>query len=348
MHSLIFLLRHVPRLYRFVQTTFPAVDAALAEWQQLANRTLGPRLAEQALASLHDKRFHCLGGAIYALSPQPTPLPFIVALQTISDYLDNLCDRVSLSDEAAFRQLHRSLCAAVDLSVSPTDYYADYPLQDDQGYLAALVAVCRNHVASLPHYRTVQPQLQQLAGLYSDLQTYKHLDAASREAKLIDWLQPLQAVYPDLSWWELAAATGSTLGLFVLSSRPAAGPPAQLAAAYFPWISGLHILLDYFIDAAEDRQSGDLNFVSYYPSAAVAEERLQFFATKAWQAAAQLPEAPFHQLVVSGLLALYLSDPKAATNANRPCRDILLATAAPATRHLYRLCCWLRRRRRLG
>jgi len=35
----------------------------------------------------------------------------------------------------------------------------------------------------------------------------------------------------------------------------------QVKNSYFPWVQGLHILLDYLIDQEEDRINGDLNFV---------------------------------------------------------------------------------------
>ena len=38
--------------------------------------------------------------------------------------------------------------------------------------------------------------------------------------------------------------------------------------AYFPGVSAIHILLDYFIDQAEDREHGELNFMACYPSPA--------------------------------------------------------------------------------
>jgi len=38
---------------------------------------------------------------------------FIVAYQTISDYLDNLCDRSTSSDPADFRALHESMLHAL-------------------------------------------------------------------------------------------------------------------------------------------------------------------------------------------------------------------------------------------
>lgn len=34
----------------------------------------------------------------------------------------------------------------------------------------------------------------------------------------------------------------------------------KIKAGYFPYIQGLHILLDYLIDQEEDKAGGDLNF----------------------------------------------------------------------------------------
>ena len=38
----------------------------------------------------------------------------------------------------------------------------------------------------------------------------------------------------------------------------------QIRNGYFPYIQGLHILLDYLIDQEEDKVGGDLNFCFYY------------------------------------------------------------------------------------
>ena len=62
-----------------------------------------PELRKQALASIEHKTFHCEGGAIMALMANEhyqEAIRFIVAYQTISDYLDNLCDRSTSQDPA--------------------------------------------------------------------------------------------------------------------------------------------------------------------------------------------------------------------------------------------------------
>ncbi|MFY9471156.1 MAG: DUF2600 family protein [Bacillota bacterium] len=150
-----------------------------------------------------------------------------------------------------------------------------------------------------------------------------------------------------LKWWEFGAAAGSTLGIFSLISyaarpgcsacvngaasasgpgdrpssvghgtgRGCAGPtsgkcPGCVGSAYFPWICGLHILLDYFIDQAEDLESGDLNFVSYYDSMQDAAAALNRFTCMSLEKAEALFSSWIHTAVVRGLLAMYLSDPK--------------------------------------
>ena len=81
--------------------------------------------------------------------------------------------------------------------------------------------------------------------------------------------------------------------------------------AYFPWVGALHILLDYLIDLEEDREGGDLNFVAQYPSPERAYERIEWLAKRALEAVRTLPAARFHRLVVQGVVAMYLTDPKA-------------------------------------
>lgn len=335
---------------RFVGRVFPLVDAELAVWRQAAAGA-EPELARLALASIRDKRFHCQGGSIYSLYPGVDTGRFVrlvVALQTISDYLDNLCDRAGVADEDAFRQLHLAMTDALDPAGGLHDYYCTYPLKNDGGYLAALVATCRREISRLPGYAAVKPAAVRLASLYSDLQVYKHLDPAVREGKLAAWGERHRAAFPDITLWEFAAACGSTLGLFMLCALAAApdlteDEAAAVDSAYFPWICGLHILLDYFIDLAEDRAHGDLNFVAYYRDEAEMTARLTFFRRQAMAAAGRLSGPTFATTVVRGLLAMYLSDPKTRAPLEGRVTAALLGSAGGYTRLLHTLCRLLRR-----
>jgi tetraprenyl-beta-curcumene synthase len=161
-----------------------------------------------------------------------------------------------------------------------------------------------------------------LVSLYSELQVNKHVHPEDREKKLTRWAAPLAAQYPVISIWEFCAAAGSTLGeflLFAAAKRPglAASEADALLDAYFPWVCGLHILLDYFIDAEEDRQGGDFNFTGYYRDAGECAGRLSLFVGQTLLKCSTLRFALFHETVLRGLLAMYLSDRKARSGLNR-------------------------------
>jgi pantothenate kinase type III len=82
-------------LLRYLGTVLPEVERQLGEWRIRADAIPDRQLRVQALASLSHKRFHCQGGSIFCAAPgeyRPQLLRFIVAYQTMCDYLDNLCD----------------------------------------------------------------------------------------------------------------------------------------------------------------------------------------------------------------------------------------------------------------
>lgn len=340
---------------KFVQEVFPLVDLELENWVKELGDCNCKELKEQALASIETKRFHALGGSIYALYPGVDTkvfVKFVVALQTISDYLDNLCDRAGVYDEQAFRQLHRAMTAALDPEVDPEqDFYKYYPYKDDGGYLASLVGTCQKVIDShFPSYEKVKEPILHLAKLYIDLQSLKHLSRDIREEKLLNWADKYSQT--QLSPWEFAAATGSTLGMFMLgvgaSQKDLTDEQVEkIMEAYFPWITGLHILLDYFIDQEEDRIGGDLNFVFYYSDASQCQNRLSHFLGEAIKQTKALPQPLFHLTVVEGLLAMYLSDPKAFRHGHGEISQSLIKTGGLKLVVLQRICLGLRRKGKL-
>ncbi|MGI9953051.1 tetraprenyl-beta-curcumene synthase family protein [Moorellaceae bacterium AZ2] len=345
-------LDHLRLMARFLFQAFPGVNRELEGWRRLASRCPDPELRRQALASLALKRFHCQGASVFAVwqgNCHGELLRAIVALQTISDYLDNLCDRAGVQEEEAFQQLHQAFLDAVTPGADLRDYYTCYPYRQDGGYLAALVEACQQCLGTLPSYAAVQEKVRWLAELYCHLQAKKHVRPDQRENRLVQWLAPLLKDGPEsLYWWELAAATGSTLGLFALTAL-AARPQVwnaeveQLTGAYFPWIGGLHILLDYYIDRQEDREGHDLNFTTYYPQEQEAASRLEYFLQRSLEKCLGLPEPFFHLTVVRGLLAMYLSDAKVAAQRLTATRRTLLSAGGFPAQYLFWLCVLLRR-----
>ncbi|WP_425472208.1 tetraprenyl-beta-curcumene synthase family protein [Saccharibacillus brassicae] len=315
--------RNVPEnpvsLMRLVyRTVLPDVRTSLGGWRDRAQTIPDPELRTQALASIADKEFHCQGGSVYAainVDRKDVLIPLIVALQTISDYLDNLCDRSTSLDPEDFRLLHKSMLDAVDPSAQPENYYRFRDEQEDGGYLNALVTTCQDNIRQLPGYVHAQPYVRRLVGLYGDLQVYKHISHELREPSLTAWRAEHAELAPDLYWNEFAAATGSTLGMFMLFAGASrddfdAEDARTVYEAYFPYVCGLHIMLDYLIDQEEDRVGGDLNFCNYYESGEAMLLRVEEIVNNARRDVQKLPHAAFHRMVIEGLLALYLSDPK--------------------------------------
>lgn len=336
--------RHpIKLMYRVYNDVLPGVRDALAYWKQRAKSISDEELRRQALASIATKQFHCQGGAVYAaiqLSQKHILIPLIVAFQTISDYLDNLCDRSTSLDPVDFRQLHQSMLDAVSPDAPRSDYYQFHPEQADDGYLHDLVETCQDCLRQLPSYAVVQPAVEELVGLYVDLQVYKHIKQELRESELLAWWERHQDKAPQLHWNEFAAATGSTLGMFMLF---AAATKPQLSAqeatairhAYFPYVCGLHILLDYFIDQEEDRLGGDLNFCNYYQDQDMLYQRMIMVVEEARKSIQTLPSASFHRMVIEGLIALYLSDPKVADQQQVKAVSRRLMRKSPLTRMFF-------------
>lgn len=295
----------------------PAVGRALLAQRREAERIPDPGLRQQALSSITEKAFHCEGGGVYAApsrDPDGRLLAFLIPYQTLCDYLDTVTDRGPSDDPADLRCLHQALADAVNPYAPLGDYYRCHPVGDDAGYLAGLVLSAQRALALFPGYAWVKPRIEALVRRYIHLQVAKHGPPASRVTALVDAHRAEGPAAADLFWWEHAAATGSTLGIFALLNRALSkDPPPDLDAVqrlYFPWLSALHILLDYFVDQEEDRRHGDLNFVAHYPSAGVAAGRLQAILSEVVTRSQPLGDGAFHRYVAHGLLGFYLSDRK--------------------------------------
>ncbi|WP_042354715.1 tetraprenyl-beta-curcumene synthase family protein [Bacillus rubiinfantis] len=318
------------RVYRKI---LPAVHQELAYWKSRAQKIPNPELRRQALASIEQKTFHCEGGAILALTAKKDyklAVKFIVAYQTISDYLDNLCDRSTSLDPNDFAALHESMSAALLLQAKKKNYYRFRAEQDDAGYLYDLSETCRSVLKQIDNYQVIRDYLQELCQYYCDLQIHKHVKKEERVPRLEHWFRQHQHELPEMEWYEFSACSGSTLGIFCLVSyafRDDFNPEDALNIrnGYFPYIQGLHILLDYFIDQEEDKAGGDLNFCFYYENQETLFNRLKYFVVEADKHIEYLPHKSFHQLINRGLLGVYLSDSKVRKqkNVRKLAKDII-------------------------
>ncbi len=306
----------VKEVYRGI---FPVVHRELTGWQAKAEKIPNEELRTQALASIAHKTFHCEGGSILALAAgagKEDVIRFIVAYQTISDYLDNLCDRSTSLDPDDFALLHQSMKDALNPESSTQNYYDLREDQDDGGYLIDLVHTCQSILVKLEHYRYIEPYLKKLCSYYCDLQIHKHVKWDERVHRLETWYSQNKHELPeDLTWYEFSACAGSTLGIFCLVSyayRPefTEQMARDIYDSYFPYVQGLHIMLDYFIDQEEDRLGNDLNFCFYYDTEEQMIERLSYFVEQANEDVMKIPDSKFHRMINQGLMGIYLADSK--------------------------------------
>ncbi|ENH97132.1 hypothetical protein J416_06772 [Gracilibacillus halophilus YIM-C55.5] len=300
------------------QKIFPQVNKELRYWRARAEGIPNLELRTQALASIESKKFHCQGGSVYSLlagEDWKRAVRFIVAYQTISDYLDNLCDRSTSMDPTDFRMLHQSMEDALTLSNSIQDYYVYRDDREDANYLVDLVNTCREVLQEVDSLHVIHPYIIKLEQLYSDLQVHKHVIHEERIPRLENWFATYQSQWPMLSWYEFSACTGSTLGIFCMVSYGLGGSidhhlTERIYQSYFPYLQGLHIMLDYFIDQQEDWEEGDLNFCNYYQDEQELENRLKYFIEQTNHQVQGLPDQSFHEMIQHGLVGLYLADPK--------------------------------------
>jgi len=310
-------LRLMTKVYKEI---FPIVHFYIRYWREQAEKIPNEELRNQALSSIDKKEFHCEGGGILAMISgeyKQQCIEFIVAYQTISDYLDNLCDRSTSLDPEDFRMLHQSMLDALTCGASCKDYYRFRDEKDDGGYLHKLVQTCQNVLADIKHYPIIAKYLLELSSYYCDLQVHKHVRKEERVPRLENWFEAHKTNVPEMEWYEFSACTGSTLGIFCLVAYAFQDGfdekhALQIKESYFPYVQGLHILLDYLIDQEEDKLGGDLNFCSYYASESDMMERLEYFVEKADQHLTGIPHENFHRLINRGLLGVYLSDDKVA------------------------------------
>ena len=311
--------RGLASMARFLTAVVPRASRVLRSIEDDARSIPDRALREQALASISDKAYHVQGGCILATFLQGEAaqryVDIVAALETIYDYLDNLCDRLPNVPATAYPTLHEALFDALDDRRSLGNYYRDGPFRDDGGYLRRLVERVRLGIAGLPNYAAVRRQLVEIAGYYAELQTFKHAGPGTGEATCNAWYERNRERFPGLYWWEFAAACGSSMPVFALlhlASQKTLAPDAVglTAAAYFPNLSAVHILLDYFIDQAEDREHRELNFVACYSSSAEAISRVRRLLTSTAARVRALQDGEWHAFVLRAMCLFYLTHPK--------------------------------------
>jgi tetraprenyl-beta-curcumene synthase len=292
-----------------------AVSREVRIWRARAERIPDPALRRDALAALDLKRGHTDGAAMFWTLPnrrEPALLHALVRYELLQDYLDSLTEAGAAVGPDHGGQLYRALGDALDLDRSPADCYSRHQVHDDDGYLVALVAACREGCRTLPGYAVVRPLLIRETKQASVLILNHQRDAAIRDAALRAWAARHFPHERELSWFELtAAASGwiTTHALLALAAEPRSTPADAEAtyAAYFPWAAMMLTMLDSYADQAEDERSGNHGYIAHYATPERAAERLRESIGHAAAAVLELPHGERHGVLLGCMIALYLT-----------------------------------------
>lgn len=292
-----------------------AVSREVARWRARAEAIPDPELRRDALHALDAKRGHTDGAALFWTLPRrrdPALLRMLVRYEVLQDFLDSASEQGASVGPEHGAALYRSLSDALDVERPLSDYGLRRLARDDGGYLAALVAACREGCGALPGYAAVRPMLIREAERADVLLLNHHPCPATRDDRLRAWAARQSPGEPELRWYELtAAASGwiTTHALLALAADPTATATDAHAvyAAYFPWLALTLTLLDSYADEADDAAAGNHNYLVHFPSRAAAIGRLRLSIGRAAHAVRALPGGERHAVLLGCMIALYLS-----------------------------------------
>lgn len=318
-------------LLRFIRRIVPRAADELARIRQFAEVIPDAELRHEAIASIDGKSYHVAGACILAtFLPSAAArhyVEIVAPLETIYDYLDNLCDRHPNVSSDAYPVLHRAIADALDPSAVPRSYYALGPFGDDGEYLRTLVVRTQRALARLAGHERLVPHFREAATFYGEMQTFKHLPAGERERACKAWHLRNRERFADLDWHEFASAAGSQFQVYAPLYMLFAGEPDAASAAYdayFPSVAAMHVLLDAFIDQAEDHEHGELNFVASYNGKHTFKERIAWLASSAKERFDALPRPKRHHFVMRVMTLFYLTHPKVYRQGLNPQAQRLL------------------------
>jgi tetraprenyl-beta-curcumene synthase len=305
---------------RFWPTVLPQVHRGLRFWEGVARQIPDARLREIALAKLEEERFNTeVAATLATLAPRrqrAAAVGAIVPLQVMYDYLDGVSEDPADDPLANGRQLFRAFEVALTPGGhEPVDYYAHAASRDDDGYLDALVAACRQAFSMLPMAAGVAPVACAAAIRCGESQTRTHAIDALGVEQLSVWAAE-QAAGTDLTWWEYTAGgTASILCVHALIAA-AADPGITVAEAErldraYLYISAISTLLDSVVDYQRDLDDGGHSFIAYYGDEGRAGAGVEKVIARAAAAAGGLRDGAHHQMTAAGVAAYYLSAPTA-------------------------------------
>jgi tetraprenyl-beta-curcumene synthase len=321
----------------YVTRILPLVRRETAHWRAEARKIPDPALRAHAVEGM-SKRGNLEGAALFAvLAPRGRrreAVRALVAFQVAYNYLDKLAEQPSADPIANGRRLHQALVAALEPTAAQPDYYALHPQREDAGFLWALVDTCRTALATLPSRTVAASAASTAAERIVAFQSFNLSEHQGGQDALERWARHQADESWGLQWWQIAAAGGSSLAVHALIAVSARDQVHQrdveaIEAAYFPWICGLHSLLDSLVDVTEDELAGQRNLLSYHATAEHASLSMEILARRAADASCSLPDALHHRVILIAMVSYYLSSDEVSTPYARAIADSVAGAVGP-------------------
>ena len=304
----------------YLVSVLPLVTRELSHWRARALSIPDPVLRESAVEAL-SKRGNMEGAALFAvLAPRAhrrETVRALVAFQAAYNYLDVLAEQPGSDAAARARQLHQGLLVALHPYAQHSDYYSRYPYREDGGYLVEILDVCRSAFATLPSQPAAAAAVTAAAERIVAFQSLNLTESQGEPDALELWARESTVAGSGLSWWQTAAAGGSSLAVHALIATAASTDVSEsefaaVETAYFPWICALHSLLDSLVDVAEDEQAGQRNLLSY-AGPDETTRAVRHLAAMASESTRLLSRACEHRVILTAMVSYYLSSPTAST-----------------------------------
>ncbi len=290
------------------------VGRRVGYWRAHAAAIPDPVVRRAALRALTEKRGYADGAALFWTLPSerdPRLLALLTDFQVTANFLDVASEHAADARGRCGTTLMRAFVDAVDVEADVQGYFADHPWTDDSGYLSTLVHACCRGCAALPGYREARPLLLGEAARAQALEIGHDPDVARRDAALMRFAQREYGADHELRWFELTAGGAAAMTVIALlalaGDRAASDADRRAAVAAYRWVSALSTMLDSYVDQAEDRASGSWCAIDAYGDGALAIDRIATLIDRTLREVGQLRHGQRHAVIVSAMVALFLS-----------------------------------------
>ena len=187
----------------------------------------------------------------------------------------------------------------------------------------------------LPSFAQVRSPAVRAACLLAQVLALNHEpDPAARDAGLKAWAALHFPERGELAWFEWSESASAWLTILALLALGADADRAQSEAeatyaAYLPWVSLAGTMLDSYADVAEDQAAGAHSYVGHYANAPQRVNRVCESITAALAKVVNLPNGERHLVLLSCMVAMFLSKDGARRAENLQATRQLALAAGP-------------------